>query len=192
MTPKCPLILASASPRRRELLGQLGWVFTSQAADIDESPKENEAAASLVCRLAEEKAAAIASLHQADSVAVLGSDTIVVCGDQVLGKPKDANHSKTMLRLLSAKQHQVMTAICLYYQGRAHTQLVTTEVYFCEVSDSQIAEYWASGEPADKAGSYAIQGLGGRFVERIEGSYSSVVGLPLVETDRLLHLHLTR
>ncbi|WP_163134707.1 nucleoside triphosphate pyrophosphatase [Agarivorans sp. Alg241-V36] len=192
MKQSSPLILASASPRRQELLGQLGWVFTCQAADIDESPKQNEAAADLVCRLAEEKAAAVSSLHLGESLAVLGSDTIVVCEGQVLGKPKDAADSKAMLSLLSAKQHQVMTAICLYYQGRAHTQLVTTEVYFCQVSESQIAEYWASGEPVDKAGSYAIQGLGGRFVERIEGSYSSVVGLPLVETDRLLHLHLTR
>jgi septum formation protein len=192
MKQSCPLILASASPRRQELLGQLGWVFTSQAADIDESPKQKEAAADLVCRLAEEKAAAIYSQYQGKKLAVLGSDTIVVCEGKVLGKPQDAADSKAMLGLLSAKQHQVMTAICLYYQGRAHTQLVTTEVYFCQVTESQMAEYWASGEPADKAGSYAIQGLGGRFVERIEGSYSSVVGLPLVETDRLLHLHLTR
>ncbi|WP_220720231.1 Maf family protein [Agarivorans litoreus] len=192
MTQQCPLILASASPRRIELLAQLDWTFTAQAADIDETPKVGESAQALVCRLAEEKAAAVYQQQADFPVAVLGSDTIVVCQGEVLGKPTNAADSQRMLSLLSAKQHQVMTAISLYHQGGVDTQLVITKVFFCPVSESQIAAYWATGEPADKAGSYAIQGLGGKFVERIEGSYSSVVGLPLVETDRLLHLHLTR
>ena len=192
MMPSTKLILASASPRRIELLQQLGWSFVTQAADIDETPLLNEAPQKLVCRLAEQKALAVYQQQQDPAVAVLGADTIVVVEQQILGKPADYADSLRMLKLLSAKQHQVMTAISLYYNNQAHTQLVCTEVFFSPVSEAQIAAYWDSGEPCDKAGSYAIQGLGGKFVERIEGSYSSVVGLPLVETDRLLHSHITR
>ncbi len=142
--------------------------------------------------MAEQKAHAVYQQQQDPAVAVLGADTIVVVEQQILGKPADYADSLRMLKLLSAKQHQVMTAISLYYNYQAHTQLVCTEVFFSPVSEAQITAYWDSGEPCDKAGSYAIQGLGGKFVERIEGSYSSVVGLPLVETDRLLHSHITR
>ncbi|WP_411994279.1 Maf family protein [Agarivorans sp. DSG3-1] len=186
------LILASSSPRRVELLAQLDWPFTTQAADIDETPIAGELPEQLVRRLAEQKAAAVYHQQNDSYIAVLGSDTIVVCDGHILGKPQDANDSQRMLSLLSAKQHQVMTAVSLYHHSKAHTQLVTTSVYFCALSAKQMVDYWDSGEPSDKAGSYAIQGVGGKFVERIEGSYSSVVGLPLVETDRLLHLHLTR
>ncbi len=186
------LILASASPRRIELLQQLGWNFITQAADIDETPLADEIPQQLVCRLAEQKAQTVYLKQQDPAVAVLGADTIVVVEQQILGKPRDYADSLRMLSLLSAKQHQVMTAITLYYNNQAHTQLVCTEVFFSSVTEAQIAAYWDSNEPCDKAGSYAIQGLGGKFVERIEGSYSSVVGLPLVETDRLLHSHITR
>ncbi|WP_432455994.1 Maf family protein [Agarivorans sp. QJM3NY_29] len=186
-----PLILASASPRRIELLTQLGWAFSVQAADIDEAVLANETPEQLVRRLAEQKAALIYRQQTDANSAVLGSDTIVVCQGQILGKPKDQADSQRMLQLLSAKQHRVMTAVCLYYQDQPHTELVTTQVKCCAISMQQMSDYWASGEPCDKAGSYAIQGIGGKFVEAIEGSYSSVVGLPLVETDRLLHCYLT-
>lgn len=185
------LVLASASPRRRELLTQLGWEFSVAAADIDETPQTGEPAQHLVCRLAEQKAYAVYQ-QQKEKSAVLGSDTIVVCQGKILGKPVDQSDSLKMLSLLSSKQHQVMTAICLYVDGKADTQLITTEVFFRQLSESEMLDYWLSQEPMDKAGSYAIQGIGGKFVERIEGSYSSVVGLPLVETDRLLNCYLTR
>ncbi|MGY5452049.1 Maf family protein [Agarivorans sp. MS3-6] len=185
------LVLASASPRRQELLTQLGWEFSVAAADIDETPQTGEPAQHLVCRLAEQKAYAVYQ-QQKEKSAVLGSDTIVVCQGKILGKPVDQLDSLKMLSLLSSKQHQVMTAICLYVDGKADTQLITTEVFFRQLSESEMRDYWLSQEPIDKAGSYAIQGIGGKFVERIEGSYSSVVGLPLVETDRLLNCYLTR
>ncbi|KFZ37829.1 septum formation inhibitor Maf [Shewanella mangrovi] len=185
------LVLASASPRRRELLAQLGlavadFSFAVLATDIDESARQGEAATDFVSRLALEKAQAGLALCGDTQAVVLGSDTIVVAGDTVLGKPQDATDAFAMLRRLSGASHRVMTAVALVSATKTVSTLVTTQVTFTAMSDAQIHAYIASGEPMDKAGAYGIQGLGGSFVERIDGSYSAVVGLPLVETRSLL------
>lgn len=185
------LILASASPRRRELLAQLGlgnaaFQFSVQPADIDESLRAGEAPAPFVSRLALEKAqAGLAASADANAV-VLGSDTIVVCDDTILGKPADSAEAFAMLSSLSGRTHQVMTAVALCSAARTESVLVCTEVTFTALTAAQIHAYIASGEPMDKAGAYGIQGLGGSFVKQLQGSYSAVVGLPLVETRELL------
>ncbi|WP_417760908.1 Maf family protein [Shewanella sp.] len=185
------LILASASPRRRELLAQLGlgnttFQFSVQPADIDESLHEGEAPASFVCRLAQEKAQAGLAASGDAAAVVLGSDTIVVCDDTILGKPSDSADAVAMLSSLSGRTHQVLTAVALCSAHRTESVLVCTEVTFTELTAAQIHAYIASGEPMDKAGAYGIQGLGGSFVKQLHGSYSAVVGLPLVETRELL------
>ncbi|WP_345854398.1 Maf family protein [Shewanella algae] len=201
-----PLILASASPRRRELLAQLAlgnpnFGFEILPADIDESHQAGETPEQFVSRLAEEKAAAGLALwcgnpeHQEGSdtlvlgsdTLVLGSDTIVVLGDRILGKPVDKADACAMLKSLSGRSHQVMTAVALTDGKHTEAAMVVTQVYFCDLSDADIQAYVASGEPMDKAGAYGIQGLGGSFVAKIEGSYSAVVGLPMAETRSLLH-----
>ena len=189
------LVLASASPRRKELLGQLVRQFDICPADIDETPYQDESASDYVLRMAHEKALAATSKIQqnAPSVApfvVLASDTSVVIDGAILGKPNNFEESKAMLRMLSGREHQVMTSVCLYDPRREHLQLtnVISDVSFRAISDLEIAQYWRSGEPQDKAGSYAIQGLGAVFVRSVSGSYSAVVGLPLYETSQLLAL----
>ncbi|MCG9720348.1 Maf-like protein [Shewanella sp. Isolate7] len=185
------LVLASASPRRRELLLQVGlgqaeFSFEALAADIDESHRAGESAAEFVVRLAIEKAnAGLALWGQADAV-VLGSDTIVVLEGAILGKPKDEADARQMLSALSGKRHSVMTAVAVTDGQRTLSRLVETKVQFCGLTEQAILAYIATGEPMDKAGAYGIQGLGGCFVEAIDGSYSAVVGLPLVETRALL------
>lgn len=186
------LILASQSPRRKELLGQLGYQFTTQAADIDESVRCNENAKDYVLRLAKEKAQAIFSAlpvqQQAQSV-VIGSDTSVVIEGDILGKPANEAECITTLLRLENKQHQVLTAIAVISQdhsNKAISQLIETQVQFKSLTVDEIKRYWHTGEPCDKAGSYAIQGIGGQFVTTIKGSYSAVVGLPLYETVQLL------
>jgi septum formation protein len=178
------IILASASPRRQELLDQIKVAYRVYPVDVDETPRPNEAPLDYVQRLAAEKSAAcIAELG--DGLPVLAADTAVVLGDLIMGKPKDRDDALAMLRQLSGKMHRVYSAISL--RGREHDQAVSiTEVTFRVLTESEIAAYWHSGEPADKAGSYAIQGLGGVFVELISGSFSGVVGLPLFETAELL------
>ncbi|HEY8218564.1 MAG TPA: Maf family protein [Methylobacter sp.] len=178
------IILASASPQRRELLDQIKVAYRVYPVDLDESPLINETPLDYVQRLAAEKSAAcIAELG--DSVPVLAADTAVVLDDLIMGKPKDRDDALAMLRLLSGKMHRVYSAISL--RGRQHDQAVSiTEVTFRPLTECEIEAYWQSGEPADKAGSYAIQGLGGIFVESINGSFSGVVGLPLFETAELL------
>ena len=178
------LILASASSRRRELLTQIGVRFECRSADIDEAVCDAEAPADYVCRLALEKALSVASMTP--DVWVLGSDTSVVCEQQILGKPVDKAGAVTMLMSLSGRRHQVLTAVALVRGEQQHRFLVTTDVLFKSLSRDECERYWQTGEPQDKAGSYAIQGLGAVFVERIEGSYSAVVGLPLQETAQLL------
>ncbi|WP_028775044.1 Maf family protein [Shewanella waksmanii] len=185
------LVLASASPRRRELLQQLSFLnqdfsFTSLAADIDETIQPGEGAAAFVARLAQEKALAGYELTAQESAVVIGSDTIVVLAEEVLGKPKDSEDAKRMLASLSGNQHQVMTAVAVTDGKQTQHVVVTTLVTFSQLSSADIAAYVATKEPMDKAGAYGIQGLGGSFVARIEGSYSAVVGLPLVETRQLL------
>ncbi|HSG02252.1 MAG TPA: Maf family protein [Marinobacterium sp.] len=179
------LVLASASARRRELLQQIGVSARVLPADIDESVHNGESASAYVSRLAIEKAEAVRHQLENDEVS-LGSDTSVVVGGKILGKPDSLTEARVMLHLLSASRHQVMTAVALAGAGSTRHRLVVTDVWFRPITDAQIDAYWASGEPQDKAGAYGIQGLGAVFVDRIEGSYSAVVGLPLAETAELL------
>lgn len=176
------LYLASGSPRRKELLTQLGYRFERVVVDVEEQHQAGESPADYVQRLSVDKA--LAGVAVADGRApVLGADTIVVSGERILEKPKDFYDAQQMLRLLSGKRHQVMTAVTVASNERQETRLVVTDVWFKSLSEKEIEDYWQSGEPQDKAGSYGIQGIGGKFVERIDGSYYAVVGLPLVETD---------
>ncbi|EGU41410.1 Maf family protein [Vibrio splendidus] len=205
------LVLASGSPRRKELLSQLGYEFSVLVTDVEECKHTQETAEEYVKRLSLDKALAALSLlttnpsekqHVAPSsdtvvvssdaisldseIVVLGSDTVVVSQGQVLEKPADFSDSKRMLTQLANRRHQVMTAVSVVSQEKQKTEIVITDVWFKPLSEKEIEQYWQTGEPCDKAGSYGIQGLGGRFVTRIEGSYYAVVGLPLFETDQLL------
>ena len=186
------LVLASSSPRRRELLAQVGFGdpefgFEILAADIDESHRAGETAEEFVVRLAIEKANAGLALWGKPDAVVLGSDTIVVLDGEILGKPKDELDAKQMLSALSGQCHSVMTAVAMTDGKQTLSRLVETKVQFCGLTEQDILAYIATGEPMDKAGAYGIQGLGGCFVESIDGSYSAVVGLPLVETRALLN-----
>ena len=179
------LYLASGSPRRQELLTQLGISFEKVVPGIEEVRRPHEEAQHYVARLAREKAQAGVALVCEDRP-VLGADTIVILNGEVLEKPRDEAHAAAMLRMLSGNTHQVMTAVALADSQHTLDCLVITEVTFRTLSDDDIAAYVASGEPLDKAGAYGIQGLGGCFVRKINGSYHAVVGLPLVETYELL------
>ncbi len=179
------LYLASGSPRRRELLTQLGLHFERLSAEVEEQRRVGEAAEHYVLRLAREKAQAGVTVAEQD-LPVLGADTIVVLNGEVLEKPRDEQHAREMLAKLSGATHQVLTAVALADRHQQLDCLVTTEVTFRSLSAEDIAAYVASGEPMDKAGAYGIQGLGGNFVRKINGSYHAVVGLPLVETTELL------
>ncbi|WP_319022798.1 MULTISPECIES: Maf family protein [unclassified Halomonas] len=177
------LCLASASPRRKALLESIGVAVEVRASHIDETPLKNESAHDYVERLAIAKARVYAG---ATSLAVLGSDTAVVLDGRVLGKPESAAHGREMLAALSCRTHQVMTGVAVIGPAGTLTEVVTTEVRMRAISDAEIARYWETGEPQDKAGGYAIQGLAAVFVEEIRGSHSAVVGLPLFETAALL------
>lgn len=177
------LVLASASPRRAELLQQIGMQFDVCAAHIDETPHEGEQAENYVLRMAIEKAQAIKPAFP-DCV-VIASDTSVVVDGEVLGKPVDFNDAQKMLRQLAGRAHVVMTSVCVM-GTQQETCLNQTEVWFRAISDEEILAYWQTGEPGDKAGAYAIQGVGAKFVERIHGSYSGVMGLPLFEVSAML------
>ncbi|MAD45650.1 MAG: septum formation protein Maf [Oceanospirillaceae bacterium] len=178
------MILASASPRRRELLQQIGVQFRCEAADIDETPIAGEAPQQYVERMALSKARVLLSKYPGD--VVLGSDTTVVLHGRILGKPADSADAEAMLEDLSGQTHQVMTAVAVVSQVAERVQTVITRVRFSSLSRQQIKDYVATGEPSDKAGGYGIQGLGAVLVDSIEGSYSNVVGLPLTETAALL------
>jgi septum formation protein len=187
------LILASQSPRRKELLTQLGYQFSCQPANIDESVIENESPLIYVERMARLKAEHIAhrlsvarSTTDADAFIILGSDTCVIFGNEILAKPESLDDSINILSKLSGNKHQVLTAISVTNGTRSITQTVSTDVYFKTLTVDEIVRYWQTGEPQDKAGSYGIQGIGGQFVTRIDGSYSAVVGLPLYQTSQLL------
>lgn len=181
------LILASASPRRQELLQLLNHPFVTQPADIIEQQQPNESPEAYVQRLAQEKALAVLAEHsQQENVAVLGSDTIVVVENEILEKPLNYQHYQNMMQRLSGRSHQVLTAVCLATAKQQWQCCVATEVSFRPLSAQDIEAYWASGEPHDKAGGYGIQGLAGKFVTRLNGSYFAVVGLPLYETEHLL------
>lgn len=175
------LILASASPRRRELLQQAGVTFTVVSSNTPEIIQAGETAEGYAQRVASEKAVDVARRHP--GAWVLGADTIVEIKGEILGKPQDETEGRRMLRLLSSRTHRVMTAFTLVGgEGQVcASQVITSEVTFKPLSDTQIDEYLATGEPFDKAGAYAVQGLGAALVERVEGSYANVVGLPVDE-----------
>jgi nucleoside triphosphate pyrophosphatase len=178
------LILASASPRRSELLRNAGIVFEVQPADVPEAPLPGEPAKALAERLAREKAMAIARHKPVDII--LGADTVVVVDGEILGKPADASDGARMLRLLSGRKHEVVTGVCLVSAGKCSVASETTSVTMSDLSEQEITEYVATGEPMDKAGAYAIQGIAARWIPRIEGDYSNVVGLPVALVWRML------
>lgn len=180
------LVLASASPRRKALLAQLMTSFVVRAANIDETPKIDESPSDYVARMAREKALAVLKHYPHPQVPVLASDTSVVSGVSILGKPVDTEDARVMLRRLSGSWHSVFSAVHLVVNGCEFCCIEETRVKFTPVTDQQISAYLETDEPWDKAGSYAIQGLAGAFVERIDGSYSNVVGLPLSQTHQLL------
>jgi septum formation protein len=187
------LVLASASPRRQELLRAAGIAFTVQPADIDETPLRDESPRECAERLAREKALTVFQSHPQDYV--LGADTIVVIEKQILGKPRDASDAMRMLRLLAGRTHAVITGVCVVEpvgsgQGSVGSKINAaseiTLVTFCDLSDDEIRDYVSTGEPMDKAGAYAIQGIASRWIPRIEGDYSNVVGLPVALVYRML------
>jgi septum formation protein len=194
------LVLASASPRRQELLRNAGILFTVEPTDIPEIPRSDESAKDVAERLAREKALAIGS-NRPDQF-VLGADTVVVANGHILGKPEDYADAARMLRLLSGRSHQVITGVCLVgpksnttSPSRASdftvedTRSETTLVTMAELSEDDISFYIATGEPMDKAGAYAIQGIASRWIPRIEGDYPNVVGLPVALVYRMLREH---
>ncbi len=180
-------VLASASPRRRELLTQIGLTFDVEAAEIDETPQLAENPVRYVERLAHHKAAAVFARRRDQSrLVVLGADTTVLCDGQMLGKPRDEADAARILRLLSGKTHQVITGIALVTATALQVAAEVTEVRMIGLTDQQIADYIAFGEPMGKAGAYAIQGRAARFIPRIEGCYFNVVGLPLARLSAML------
>jgi nucleoside triphosphate pyrophosphatase len=178
------LRLASASPRRRELLAQIGVPHSVKAAHIDESRKPSESAHEYVLRLAKEKAEAI--WRDAANLPVLAADTTVVLDEEIFGKPRDRDDALQMLAALSGRTHDVLTAVALATTEGITTCLSESKVRFRKITEEERLAYWSTGEPRDKAGAYAIQGLGAIFVESLVGSYSGVMGLPLFETAELL------
>ncbi len=185
MSSESRLLLASASPRRRELLEQIGVATQRVHCQVDEQVMPGELPAAYVERVTRDKVLAGVAASPAGAV-VLAADTAVVLDEQILGKPRDREHAAQMLTALSGREHQVMTAVAVACGERLELRLVTTQVRFRGLSAAEIDAYWVSGEPADKAGAYGIQGLGAVFVAHINGSYSAVVGLPLLETAAIL------
>lgn len=182
--PDLKLHLASSSPRRREILADLGLNFTYAGVDLDESRRSGESVEQMAVRLAREKATA--ARPPKVELPVLGADTIVVLNGRVYGKPGSKDEALEMLGALSGATHRVVTGVAVRLHDRTRTALSETEVEFREVRPDEALRYWQSGEPEGKAGAYAIQGAGGIFVEAIRGSYSGVVGLPVFETAKLL------
>ncbi|MEZ5451430.1 MAG: Maf family protein [Thiothrix sp.] len=183
------LVLASASPRRRELLAQIGLNFLVQTADIDETPLPGESAEALVKRLAKEKAEAVwirRGVSHTPVLPVLGSDTLGILRGELLVKPADFEDARRMLRKMSDQRHEILTAVALTSAGGTQVIVNRSVVKFRALTDAEILAYWQTGEPQDKAGAYAIQGYGAIFIEQLEGSYSGVMGLPLFETAQLL------
>ena len=181
--PVPKLHLASSSLRRRQILERMGLEFTAAGVDIDERQHPGESADIMVVRLAVEKACAVAP---EPGTVVLGADTAVVLNGEVFGKPADEADALRMLAMLSGRRHQVMTGVAVRRGGVAESALSVTEVRFRDIGPDEALDYWQSGEPRGKAGAYAIQGLGGAFVESLAGSYTGVVGLPVHETAELL------
>lgn len=183
------IYLASQSPRRRELLQQIGVPHQVVSANVREVPQTQESPSAYVQRLAREKAEAGFATVRASQMPVkpvLGADTIVVVNNEILEKPQDAQHAAAMLRKLAGTEHQVMTAVAMIMKEKCSVKLSVTDVVFRPLEDDEIAAYWKTGEPCDKAGGYGIQGLGAVFVQQIRGSYTGVVGLPIEQTVALL------
>ncbi len=190
------LILASASPRRRELLAQAGLTFSVDAADIPEIPEPGEDAATFVLRLAEAKAQAVWARRNADSrstphseqdpLVVLGADTCVLCQGEILGKPQDQADARRMLELLSGRTHQVLTGLAALTASESFADVEITQVTFQVIEEQELVRYLASREPMDKAGAYGIQGYAARWIPRIEGDYFNIVGLPIARTVALV------
>ncbi len=178
------LILASGSPRRKELLTQVGLSFSIDKADIDEAQTDGEKAEEYVLRLSEEKARVVAERHK-DRV-ILAADTTVVLDGDILGKPESQAHGVEMLQRLSANTHEVLTGIAVINRSRQESFISSSRVIFREISMDEITWYWNTGEPEDKAGAYGLQGRGAAFVTAIDGSFTNVIGLPLAETLFLL------
>ncbi len=180
------LILASASPRRAELLTSAGFSFETMPSEVDETPRDGEAPASYALRVAKDKAEAAYQRCRNSGTVVLAADTVVVVGGRILGKPAGDPDAKTMLKTLSGRVHEVHTGVVVCAGTRQLADVATTRVHVLPLSDDEIAWYIASGEPQDKAGAYGIQGRAARFIDRIEGSWSNVVGLPIATVYRLL------
>ena len=200
------LILASSSPRRRELLAQAGYAFKVEAADVDESVLPGEAAGDYVQRLAEEKAQAVFARHEVQKSPgapslpassarvgstdtpwiVLGADTTVVCDGEILAKPANAEDAKRMLRRLSGRTHEVITGVAVVTRARVVRDVGTTSVTFISIPEDELDSYCASGEPMDKAGAYGIQGYAARWIPRIDGCYFNVMGLPIARVVRMI------
>lgn len=180
-----PLLLASASPRRSELLRQIGVPHVIAAAEVDETPAPGEPPRELALRLARAKAEAGAA-GAAPGQATLGADTVVALDGRLFGKPRDAADARTMLEALSGRAHEVWSGVALAHGGGVQVRASGTVVRFRELSRAEIDAYWASGEPRGKAGAYAVQGRAAVFIEHLAGSYSGVMGLPLYETAELL------
>ena len=183
---ECKLVLASASPRRHELLKSMGVDFTVCVTDTDETRRDREMPEDYVIRIARDKARAAQSLINEPETAILAADTAVVQGEWVFGKPQDFEHAQRIWQSLSSAKHQVMTAACLLVHDKLTVKFCVTEVEFGNISSEQMQNYWDSGEPQDKAGAYAIQGFASAWVKVLHGSYSNVVGLPLREVNELL------
>lgn len=180
--PRTKLILASNSPRRAEILRNAGFAFEVRPAHIDETRRERESGRAYALRLAKEKAGAVAErMKRSSGAVVIGADTIVLAQGTILGKPQDVREARRMLRLLSGKTHEVLTGVCVIAISHRKTlsHVESTRVHFVKLSNRQIDDYIATGEPFDKAGAYGIQGVGGRFIDRIDGCYFNVMGLPI-------------
>ncbi|MDO5680392.1 MAG: Maf family protein [Pelistega sp.] len=181
------LYLASGSPRRWQLLQELGLNLIKVEAEIDETPLPNESAERYAVRMAEQKnQRARQVLGREPQFPLLTADTTVAFKHHILGKPESAAHAAEILHLLSGTTHQVLTAVCVYFQGESHNVLQTNDVTFADLSEAEIQAYIASGEPMDKAGAFAIQGFGSLFIRHISGSFSGIMGLPIYETTQLL------
>ena len=184
-----PVVLASASPRRKELLAHIVETFVIEPSSVDETPIANESPCELVSRLSISKAESVAKNHS--GALVIGSDTIVALNNSILGKPLNYKDFIRMMALLSDNTHNVYTGICIFDTSQATKpyidEVVMTEVTMAKIDEADALAYWLTGEPKDKAGGYAIQGIGGKFVKSINGSFSAVVGLPIYETQQLIN-----
>ena len=180
------LILGSGSPRRKELLSLITPIFAIDTPEVDETLPEGVVPQRAVMLLARRKAQAVAARYAEDAI-VIGSDTIVVLDGEILGKPKDRDEAKTMLRRLSGQVHRVFTGVCVHHDGESEMFYGEASVFFADMTDSEIEDYLNTGEPFDKAGAYGIQGYGARYIKRLEGDYYAVMGLPVHQLYKVIY-----